>query len=115
MIVFSKEVAMRLPLILAALAISAPAASEGPALQSSTADSAGATAAVVRDMPGNLDKCRASRAHLADGRAAWIGEPLEPKKLDELPKGTAYMAVYRTINGCEVPLSVVEYRRGSGR
>jgi iron-sulfur cluster assembly protein len=39
-------------------------------------------------------------------------ESSNPRKLTELPPATAYMAVYRTINGCEVPLTVVDYRRG---
>lgn len=44
-------------------------------------------------------------------RYAWQkGKPLTPKKLTELPPGKSYMAVYRTVNGCEYPMTVVEYR-----
>ena len=35
--------------------------------------------------------------------------PLKPQKLTELPPGKGYMAVYRTLNGCEFPMTVVEY------
>jgi hypothetical protein len=38
------------------------------------------------------------------------GERLAPKKLNELPPATGYMAVYRVINGCEVPMTMTEYR-----
>jgi hypothetical protein len=42
---------------------------------------------------------------------AWQrGKPLTPKKLTELPPGKGYMAVYRTVNGCEYPMTMVEYR-----
>ncbi len=36
--------------------------------------------------------------------------PLKPQKLTELPPGKGYMAVYRTVNGCEFPMTMVEYR-----
>jgi hypothetical protein len=39
---------------------------------------------------------------------------LKPRKLTELPPATTYMAVFRHIDGCEVPLTMVEYRN-SGR
>ena len=52
-------------------------------------------------------KCRRADVHQAqrDG-------PPQLKRLDELPDATAYMAVYRTIDGCEEPMTVVEYRAG---
>ena len=37
-------------------------------------------------------------------------KPLKPRKLTELPPGNGYMAVYRTVNGCEFPMTMVEYR-----
>jgi hypothetical protein len=40
------------------------------------------------------------------------GDRIAPRKLTELPPAIGYMAVYRTINGCEVPMTVVEYRTG---
>ena len=106
---------MRLPAVLLPLMISAPAASEAPNIPAQASAKAGATAAVVRAQPLPIDQCRSATAHVADGRAKWIGEPVRPRKLDELPAGTAYMAVYRTINGCEEPMTVVEYRNSSGR
>jgi len=36
------------------------------------------------------------------------GESIKPQKLTELPSANQYLAVYRRINGCEVPL-VVRY------
>ncbi len=40
---------------------------------------------------------------------AWRqAEPLQPRKLTELPPANAYSAVYRRIGGCEVPV-VVKY------
>lgn len=38
------------------------------------------------------------------------GQPLQPRKLTELPPATAYMAVLRHIGPCEVPLTMVDYR-----
>ena len=43
------------------------------------------------------------------------GEPLKPRKLTELPRGTAYMAVFRHVGACEVPLTMVDYRNPRGR
>jgi len=34
------------------------------------------------------------------------GQPLQPRKLGELPDANAYKAVYRTVGGCEVPVLV---------
>ena len=42
-------------------------------------------------------------------------DPVRPRNLGELPPATGYKAVYRTIDGCEVPLTVVEYQSVSGR
>ena len=42
---------------------------------------------------------------------AWdSSKPLVPRKLTELPPGTGYMTVYRKIDGCEAPMTMVEYR-----
>jgi len=46
----------------------------------------------------------------AEKIGTYRGKPLTPKKLNELPPATGYMAVYRHIGGCEVPLTMVEYR-----
>jgi hypothetical protein len=40
------------------------------------------------------------------------GAPLTPQKLTELPPAIGYMAVHRTVDGCENPLTMVEYRTG---
>ena len=47
---------------------------------------------------------------------AWDkGKPLAPRKLAELPPGKGFMAVYRTVDGCEFPMTMVEYRTGGRR
>lgn len=51
-------------------------------------------------------ECQRPDRHLADRQLG-----LQPRKLGELPPATAYMAVYRTVDGCEVPLTVADYRR----
>ena len=44
-------------------------------------------------------------------RYAWdSAKPLKPRKLTELPPAKGYMAVYRTVDGCEYPMTMVEYR-----
>jgi hypothetical protein len=105
---------MRLPLLLLPLIISAPAASEGPSFQFAPKSSE-ATAAAERTIRMTINTCRRTRSHFADLGSKWTGEPPQPKKLDELPRGTTYMAAYRTINGCEVPLTMVEYRNSTRR
>lgn len=106
---------MRLPLMFAALSISAPAVAEAPAPHRPAAETAAAASAVARPSPVERVRCRDTRAHFASAGSAWRGQPLAPRKLDELPRGTAYMAVYRTINGCEVPMTVAEYRNRRSR
>lgn len=106
---------MRLSIMFVALASSVPAASEAPAPSSPAPEAAPATSAVVRSIPVEIDKCRATRAHFANSRSVWSGPRLRPKNLDELPRGTAYMAVYRTVDGCEVPMTVAEYRDSAGQ
>ena len=58
--------------------------------------------------------CPRTTSYLADKSGLYRGQPLKPRKLTELPQGTTYMAVFRHIDGCEVPLTMVEYRN-SGR
>ncbi len=93
---------MRVPVILLALAVSAPAASAGPA----------SAAAVERPNPLKVSTCRRPTSHPAEQGPMHRGKRIAPKKLTELPPAVAYMAVYRTVNGCEVPMTVVEYRTG---
>jgi hypothetical protein len=103
---------MRLPLIVAALILSAPAASAGPADESPNER---ATIPAIEQAglePGKA--CRKTATHYAGSGSAWKGDGLQPKKLNELPPAVGYMAVVRVIDGCEVPLTVVEYRKSPG-
>ena len=59
--------------------------------------------------------CSRTTSYLADKGSLYPGAPLTPKKLTELPPATGYMAVYRRINGCEAPLTMVEYRGAKRR
>ena len=59
--------------------------------------------------------CPRTTSYLAHGKGIYRGAPLTPRKLTELPAATGYMAVYRQINGCDAPLTVVEYRQGRRR
>ena len=54
--------------------------------------------------------CPRTTSYLADKTGLYRGKPLAPRKLTELPPATAYMAVYRHIGDCEVPLTMVDYR-----
>jgi hypothetical protein len=93
---------MRLPIIVvAAFAIAAPAASAGPT-PAPAVENFGAIA---------KDACRKPASYQA-GPSVHRGKPEQPRKLTELPPATAFMAVYRTINGCEEPMTVIEYRTG---
>ena len=58
-------------------------------------------------------ECRSSTVHRASpfNRA----DPVRPRKLAELPPATGYKAVLRTIDGCDAPLTFVEYQRTTGR
>ena len=95
---------MRLPLILFAVAISAPGTATGPA--------------PAGDMPvfnpgrstATADECPpTSRFHAAErDKARGI---IRPQRLTELPMGDAYAAVYRHIGRCEAPV-IVRYGIG---
>jgi hypothetical protein len=56
--------------------------------------------------------CRKTTSYRADGTLAWRDDPVTPKRLTELPPAESYKAVYRTVNGCEEPMTVAEYQRG---
>ena len=75
------------PLVLAAAQLPAAAASQAAA-------------------PAASDKCRPTAPYYAYRD----GKPLKPHKLTELPPATTYMAVFRHIGMCEVPLTMTEYR-----
>lgn len=55
-------------------------------------------------------QCPRTTSYLAEKVGRYQGQPLTPKKLNELPPAQTYMAVYRHIGGCEAPLTMVEYR-----
>ena len=99
---------MRLLFPVLALPLLVPAASSAqmpaPAVESPQ-DSARAIAST-----GN--NCRKTASYRADGTLAWRDDPVTPKRLTELPPAESYKAVYRTVNGCEEPMTVAEYQRG---
>ena len=66
----------------------------------------------TRGFVGTNDKCRKTTSYRADLGSAWRGDPMTPRKLTELPPAESYKAVYRTVNGCEEPMTVAEYQRG---
>jgi len=90
---------MRVPAALFALAVLVPVASTAASLQDSNPPAA-----------SKASQCPRTTSHLADGAGLYRGRPLTPKKLNELPPATTYMAVYRHIGPCEAPLTMVEYR-----
>ena len=73
-----------------------------------------AVAVTATARPVETAKCRKPTSYKAESGVAWRDQPVVPRKLDELPDATAYMAAYRTINGCEAPMTVVEYRDSAG-
>ena len=58
-------------------------------------------------------ECRTSSVHQASPFKR--GDPVRPQNLGELPPATGYKAVLRTIDGCDAPLTLVEYQRTTGR
>ncbi len=87
-------------MILAAIAAPSPAAPAAPV----TAPTAPAQA-----------NCPRTVSHYAGQGSMYRGDRLAPKKLAELPPAIGYMAVYRTVNGYEAPMTVVEYRNDRRR
>ena len=51
-----------------------------------------------------------AKVYVAGANGIYRGEPLAPQKLTELPPATVYMAVARHIDGCDAPLTMVDYR-----
>ena len=86
---------MRVPAALVALMISVPATAAAPDPKA------------VGNLAAN---CPHTTSYLADHSGLYRGKPLAPRKLTELPPGTAYMAVFRHVGGCEAPLTMVDYR-----
>lgn len=100
---------MRVPAIVLVVTLAAPAPAAGPA-PAPTAEKP-AQAQPAQPFP-NAEKCPRTTSHFAGRGSLYQGAPLVPKKLTELPAATGYMAVYRTVEGCEVPLTMTEYRTG---
>ncbi len=95
---------MRVAAILLVLALSTPAATAGPAP---------APAVEKPDLTAAINCPRTTR-HFAGKGSMFRGDPVVPRKLAELPPAVGYKAVYRTVNGCEVPMTIVEYQTGRG-
>jgi poly(3-hydroxybutyrate) depolymerase len=60
-------------------------------------------------------KCPRTTSYYAGQNSKYGGDRIAPKKLNELPSAVGFMAVYRTVNGCEAPMTIVEYRTGRRR
>ena len=100
---------MRVPAIVLAVALAAPAPAAGLA-PADPVDSTGQNqSAATVPKTGN---CPRTTSHFAANASVFQGAPLAPRKLTDLPAATSYMAVYRKIDGCEVPLTMTEYRTG---
>jgi hypothetical protein len=69
-------------------------------------------AAPAADAPKSPDKCPRATAPYYAYRD---GKPLKPHKLTELPSATTYMAVFRHVGTCAVPLTMSDYRNRRGR
>ena len=65
------------------------------------------SAAPAKVEPGKADCPRTVAFHHTVDR----GKAVAPRKLNTLPTANQYAAVYRRINGCEVPL-IVRYNVG---
>ena len=102
-------------LLVAATALLAQASSAAPADSQRSAPPQARTPSVVKPLAMAKKECRKPTSHHADSVSAWRDKPLTPRKLTELPPATSYMAVYRTVDGCEEPMTVAEYRRGAAR
>ena len=98
-------------LLLAAAAL-LPQAS---AAASGEADGPPVAQSVAKPEATKSGECRKVTSYKAESDLVWRDQRVAPKQLTELPPGTGYMAAYRTINGCEAPMTVVEYRNSAGR
>ena len=100
---------MRLAAIVLAVALAAPAPAAGPA------PSGPVNRAAPTPTPQQYSKageCSRTTSYFAGSGSIYQGAPLTPQRLAELPPATAYMAVVRKIDGCEIPLTMTEYRSG---
>jgi len=106
--VSGKEASMRILLLTAAAALLPQASTAAPPkvggnLFDPTIESS------IKTPPS---ECRRPSAYIADDRLVWRDDKLQPRKLTELPPALGFMAVYRGTNGCEDPMTMVEYRTG---
>ena len=92
---------MRVPAALFALMLAVPATAAGPNSLNLTAP--------------QPPHCPKTSRYVAGETGIYRGQPLTPRKLTELPPGRGYMAVYRRVDGCEFPMTMVEYRNGPQR
>ena len=82
------------------------------ALATASAAAPVTTGQPIRPLKGPaIEKCARTTSQYAE-KGVHRGQRVAPKKLNELPPAVGYMAVYRTVNGCEVPMTVTEYRTG---
>ena len=78
--------------------------------------SGSATAATpISGQGASNPNCPRTSSYLAEQSGVLRSKPPAPRKLNDLPKGTAFMAVFRHINGCEAPLTMVDYRNSRRR
>jgi hypothetical protein len=57
----------------------------------------------------SASQCQQTTSYLAGKSGFYRGPELAPRKLNELPRASAYMAVYRRIDGCDAPLTMVDH------
>jgi len=96
---------MRVPAILAALAVMA----------TSTAASSAPTPQQKSALERLKKECPRTTPYMAQDPGLYRGQRLMPRKLTELPPAVTYMAVFRHIGGCEAPLTMIEYRNPGRR
>ena len=73
-------------------------------------------AAAIAAAPLGVPPTRTTSCPRTTSISAWQrGKSLKPQKLTELPDAKGYMAVYRRVGGCEMPMTVTEYRQGGRR
>jgi hypothetical protein len=98
---------MRLLFPVLALPLLVPAATSAQTLAPAV-ESPENTAQPIAATGSNCRKTTSYHAELG----SWRGDPVAPRKLTDLPPAESYKAVYRTVNGCEEPMTVAEYQRG---
>ena len=66
--------------------------------------------ALEKPTPFTSNTCRRPTREYAREGGAYRGRPARPKRLTELPPAETYAAVYRLVDGCEIPLLYREVR-----